>query len=1135
MHNPINAILESLPGSPHITIIHRMQTLLLTVITGFMILYSESLSAQTAVNPIDGVGYGDFPVSFISPSDYGQHAQNWDVLQGSDGQMYFANTNGLMRYDGYSWSLLELPTTVMSLYESNDGVLYAGLTGDFGIIHRNPDGSLHYESIFDKIEDEGQVLPNTSFIDTYRIFELDGIIMMLTDIGLYSWDGAELRFWEDVTPYVNTDFESVLISQRYDGSLFMPLRPEAELSIADSSEFMTEKDGQPVLNDILAGLIKQEDGSFLALSQEDGRAYRIVPDEQAGSFSISKVENTPFNYLQERGIFDFYHFGDRFYITTFNSGIYEIDKQGNLQNRYTTGNGLRTNFSYNIHKDSFGVIWIVGDFGISKIYSESGVSVLNAGSGLAGNNWIARIFGESFYVGTTKGLYKADMAPNSNLEFKSVADSESHGVFTSIEQFTFPQYDKTAILAFSENGLYEVKGEELNHVGFSGGEVMAKSSRFPNLIFTNDIDAGLRAIRLNEDDSWTISEPGSRVFKDAIMSLAEDENGNFWFSTYSGGLSSIVFKENDTSVLPDSAYEAGPFGHDFRIVDHNESQIKQSEQVYFSQLNERLVFIQKDKIFEAADSLNYENVAFNEIHPGWLQSVGEYDDGLEYDLLDLIQDSDGSIWYISRINDEIIFGLTSAAGRSDSANSYSPLMDLMPGFHSRLIHCESCGHVFLINAEDIYAINYADSLEQSEEELEIFLTKVETSDGELHEIRQTDGQSYKIFEYEQANPFLQFNAATNYIHNAKTTQLSFRLNGVDKTFTTPDNRNFVNYRGLNEGTYTLEIRAMAHMGEVVQLPVFRFVIQPPWYRSLVAYIIYLLLTIGLIYGIVVWRLRSLQSQRDLLSRKVLERTAQLQQQSEELSHQRDQLTQANLLKVRLLRMTAHDLRSPLTAILGYSGMIEIEESKEEMKEYARTIHTISTRMRAIVQRMLASGARNLEQIELELEEVGLEESLNSTINQLNVFLVEKNQSVKVDVEDSAKKISILADPIRLSEIFENLLSNAIKYSPSESEIYIRLRTDRNHKNAFIEVSDQGPGFSEKDMEAAFGEYKKLSATPDSNYSSIGLGLFIVRQLMMAHGGSIEVQNSENKNFGACFILSFPLSEAAPDKASEPKS
>ncbi len=120
---------------------------------------------------------------------------------------------------------------------------------------------------------------------------------------------------------------------------------------------------------------------------------------------------------------------------------------------------------------------------------------------------------------------------------------------------------------------------------------------------------------------------------------------------------------------------------------------------------------------------------------------------------------------------------------------------------------------------------------------------------------------------------------------------------------------------------------------------------------------------------------------------------------------------------------------------------------------------------------------------------------------------------------------VYADENAFKEVIENLLSNAIKYSPSGSNIWITITTEKDFVT--IRIKDEGPGFSDDDKLKLFKKFSRLSARPTAGESSIGLGLSIVKKLVSAMNGRITVESIHGE--GAEFIVEFPKSDLSIHK------
>ncbi len=130
----------------------------------------------------------------------------------------------------------------------------------------------------------------------------------------------------------------------------------------------------------------------------------------------------------------------------------------------------------------------------------------------------------------------------------------------------------------------------------------------------------------------------------------------------------------------------------------------------------------------------------------------------------------------------------------------------------------------------------------------------------------------------------------------------------------------------------------------------------------------------------------------------------------------------------------------------------------------------------------------------------------------------KKQTLTVELP--ADPLPAHADGKRLQQVVENLLSNAIKYTPEGGSIVIRL--DRDNKSGVIVVSDTGRGIPQDQLPALFAKYHRVPGQATKGIVGTGLGLTIVKEIVEAHGGSVQAESEGVKGKGATFTVRIPL-------------
>lgn len=222
------------------------------------------------------------------------------------------------------------------------------------------------------------------------------------------------------------------------------------------------------------------------------------------------------------------------------------------------------------------------------------------------------------------------------------------------------------------------------------------------------------------------------------------------------------------------------------------------------------------------------------------------------------------------------------------------------------------------------------------------------------------------------------------------------------------------------------------------------------------------------------------------------------------------------VKTEVLGMVAHDLRNPLSSILGFADLIRAErESLEDAKRHAGVIMVAAQRTLRLVTDLLESAALDSRGVELRPVLVNLSHLLTEAVERARARANLKSQQFELF---STKDALVRADPERLHQVFDNLLSNAIKFSPHHSRIEIRLVV--GDLDVLVHITDFGPGFRAEDRSRLFQRFQRLTARPTAGESSTGLGLAIVKDLVELHGGQVSAE-SEGIGHGATFTVSLP--------------
>lgn len=221
-------------------------------------------------------------------------------------------------------------------------------------------------------------------------------------------------------------------------------------------------------------------------------------------------------------------------------------------------------------------------------------------------------------------------------------------------------------------------------------------------------------------------------------------------------------------------------------------------------------------------------------------------------------------------------------------------------------------------------------------------------------------------------------------------------------------------------------------------------------------------------------------------------------------------------KDELIVYLAHDIKTPLTSMIGYLSILdEIDDMpKKKQKNYISIALDKSYRLEDLINELFDVARFNSEKIVLEKEELNLNLMLEQIIDDFYPTLRELNKSIKLNYNEP---ISINGDSDKLSRVFNNLIKNAISYSKEESEIVINLKKDNN--NAIVEVINKGKQISKEKLSKIFEKFYRLDSARTSRTCGSGLGLAIAKDIVELHNGTIIAESNEEET---TFRVTLPL-------------
>lgn len=291
----------------------------------------------------------------------------------------------------------------------------------------------------------------------------------------------------------------------------------------------------------------------------------------------------------------------------------------------------------------------------------------------------------------------------------------------------------------------------------------------------------------------------------------------------------------------------------------------------------------------------------------------------------------------------------------------------------------------------------------------------------------------------------------------------------------------------------------------------------------------------------------LQHQKETLEQQIVERTQEL----------RDALIAAQAAsraKSEFLATMSHELRSPLTTIIGMSatllryhtqqqGVAQVL-TRQKQNEYLQTIQNRGEQLLALINDILDLSQVEAGNMILQIRDFSLAQVAHQSINLLKEKADAKQVQLCLELQvpsrasrsakasdSNSSTLRFQADPQRVQQILLNLLSNAIKFTPSGGQVTLRAQVQSNM--AILQVEDTGIGIPEDQRSLLFQKFQQLDASYHRSYEGTGLGLALTKQLVDLHNGTIEVESTVG--VGSKFTVFIPTQVVSVvDRSREPQ-
>ncbi len=223
----------------------------------------------------------------------------------------------------------------------------------------------------------------------------------------------------------------------------------------------------------------------------------------------------------------------------------------------------------------------------------------------------------------------------------------------------------------------------------------------------------------------------------------------------------------------------------------------------------------------------------------------------------------------------------------------------------------------------------------------------------------------------------------------------------------------------------------------------------------------------------------------------------------------------NRLQEDFIATVSHELLTPLGFIKGYATTLlrdDIDWDSNTRQEFLSIIDDEADRLRELIENLMDSSRLQAGTLRMSFQPLRLDTFLKDMVLRAG----SRNEEIQIYLDLKINGLQIQADPTRLAQVFDNLLSNAIKYAPGAQ---VKITLEKESEQAQMTVSDNGPGIASENLKNLFNRFYRV---PSNNVTvrGTGLGLYICRRIIQAHGGEITVESVLGE--GTTFHIYLPL-------------
>ena len=843
----------------------------------------------------------------FNKNDFRAGTQTWDIDQDSKGRMYFANNEGLLTYDGTFWKLHPLPnkTIMRSIAIDKNGIIYAGGQGEMGYFVPNERGFLKYISLT-------PLLPakERSFADIWEIEIIgESVFFRASERMIMELRNKAISFHPPISGWqFMKKMGTILYAQDQKNGLY----------IYKNNAWRLAANNQLLSGSIISGMIQTGKENSLILTY-DRKSLTLRRDSLFNNSGF-ELPASDFNFSKVTEI----NKGE-FIAATTTDGCLIMKNDGKFVQKISRKEGLQNNNVISVFLDRDKNLWAGLNNGISFIAYNSAIKYITPNKENEAAGFSAKIFNNKLFIGSSDGCYSAELSPqNKDLSFLRSNFSlvgNSSGQVWRLEEVN------QHLLMGHNNGCFDIIGNQAKLISRDAGWTFLPTSPVPPAqnILTGTY-SGLKMLTFNNGQ---FSDKGNlEGLYESLRFLTADSEGNIWASHPYRGIYKISISADGKKYITRLFTEKD--GLPSTLDNH----------VY--KIKNRVIFGTNAGAYEF-DAPTSRFIPSNFLQP----IIGKNE--VRY----MNEDGQGNIWFCSGKKIGVI---DFAEGNSIPKPFYFSEItgQILSGFEN--IYAFDKSNIFIGSEKGVIHLNY-EKYKANKLTLNMMLGNVRAigkTDSTIFGGYLNDGSAtettnkiipsiglvsnFNAFHFEYSSPSFGVQ---------KNIEYSYRLDGYEKNWSNWSNKTEKEYTNLSAGSYVFHVKAHDNLGNESDEIKYNFSIQSPWYKSIWAYIFYLIIIALGIRKYGDWQKKKLLRQKSIYEKKQrqmsVEHQLEMEQNEKEIIRLKNEKLEAEImLKTKELVDTSMQLVERSDALSKVKEELQkLYKNTNENHDIKKTIHLLN--------------------------------------------------------------------------------------------------------------------------------------------------------------------------------------------------